>query len=367
MAEDAGSVALTFPVHTVAYPVLKKLDKQNIRKFLREREAYVREINERKAQDGITFGKPVSLTFSVDPAVLASLVDLCQLGTHIDRISIVTDAIISKWLESHQEVKKDTLSASRVQSLVEKSLRMNMSERDAKKRILILFAEYTCLLRVHGLSWVIQDHPKKAVEHILDAIKPKHLQSRLRDDLSFAHANLKKDFIAFMKHAASRAEHSGEFEDLDPAAVQVNHRSQSGGKYQKGSVVTSDKSTGQRSSDSTDILASSSGDGKTKELPDCLNPACSAKHYLKNCTVTSQEHKDELYAERAASRNSAGVQQETRSHAQFMPAPATTNADVRATTAKSVSFRDQATDGRIPISFGTDAKYVALPDNRGRR
>jgi hypothetical protein len=307
-------------------------------------------------------GKPVSLTFSVDPAVLASLVDLCQLGTQIDHINKVTDAVISQWLESHKEVKKDTLSASQVQSLVEKSLRINLSEKDANQRILILFADYTSLLRVHGLSWVIQDHPKKAVEHILDAIKPKHLQSRLRDDLAFSHANLKKDFIAFMKHAASRAEHSGEFEDLESATVQANYRSQSGGKDKKGSAVTSNKSTGQSSSDSTASLASGSGDGKAKEFPDCLNPACSAKHYLKNCTVTSQERKDELYAERAAARKSAGIQRETRSHAQTIPAPATTGADVRVTTAKAVSFGEQATDGRIPISFGTDAKYVALPD-----
>jgi hypothetical protein len=221
MAEDAGAVALTFPIHTVAYPVLKKLGKQNIRKSLREREAYVREINERKAQDGITLGKPVSLTFSVDPAVLASFVDLCQLGTQIDHINKVTDAVISQWLESHKEVKKDTLSASQVKYLVEKSLRINVSEKDDNQRILILFADYTSLLRVHGLSWVIQDHPKKAVEHILDAITPKHLQSRLRDDLAFSHENLKKDFIASMKHAASRAEHSGEFEDLEPATVQA--------------------------------------------------------------------------------------------------------------------------------------------------
>jgi hypothetical protein len=141
-----------------------------------------------------------------------------------------------------------------------------------------------------------------------------------------------------------------------------NYRSQSGGKDQKGSAVTSNKSIGQSSSDSTARLASGSGDGKAKELPDCLNPALSAKHFLKNCTVTSQERKDQLYAERAAARKSAGVQRETRWHAQTMPAPATTGADVRATTAKAVSFGDQATDGRIPISFGTDAKYVALPD-----
>jgi hypothetical protein len=112
----------------------------------------VREINERKAQDEITLGKPVSLTFTVDPAVLASLVDsgLCQLGTQIDHINKVTDAVISQWLESHKEVKKDTLSASQVQSLVEKSLRINRSEKDANQRILILLLHLRSQL--HQLS-----------------------------------------------------------------------------------------------------------------------------------------------------------------------------------------------------------------------
>ncbi len=49
--------------------------------------------------------------------------------------------------------------------------------------------------------------PKKvAVHYILDAIRPEHLQSRLREDLNFSHYHLKKKFKGFMAHAIKLAE-----------------------------------------------------------------------------------------------------------------------------------------------------------------
>ena len=69
---------------SVEYPVLRKLGKQNIRKFLSDRAAYVREIGERNKQNGEAKGTPVSLVFSIDPSLLASLVDLRRLGRQMD-------------------------------------------------------------------------------------------------------------------------------------------------------------------------------------------------------------------------------------------------------------------------------------------
>jgi hypothetical protein len=50
---------------SVEYPVLKKLGKQSIRKFLSDRRAYVREIEERNKQAGEAKGTPVSIAFSI--------------------------------------------------------------------------------------------------------------------------------------------------------------------------------------------------------------------------------------------------------------------------------------------------------------
>jgi hypothetical protein len=103
----------------VEYPRLEKLGKQNIRRFLSDREAYTREIAERTTHDGNSIGRHVSLRFSIEPSFLQSLVDLRQLGESIAHISTVTDTVIETWLDAHADVKRDTLSASGVKSIVE--------------------------------------------------------------------------------------------------------------------------------------------------------------------------------------------------------------------------------------------------------
>jgi hypothetical protein len=99
-------------VASVKHPVLKKLGKQNIRTFLTERHAYVREIEERSAQENGMIGRPVSLTYSVEPSVLESLVELGQFGSEVTSLADVTDEILTEWLGQHWEIKKDGLSAN---------------------------------------------------------------------------------------------------------------------------------------------------------------------------------------------------------------------------------------------------------------
>jgi hypothetical protein len=104
----------------VEYTVLKRLGKQNIRKFLREREAYEAEISERNRQACAQIGMPVSLKFSLDQCPLESLIDLRQFGETVESSTLLTDDLVRKWLDSHREVNKDTLSVSQVKSLVGK-------------------------------------------------------------------------------------------------------------------------------------------------------------------------------------------------------------------------------------------------------
>lgn len=81
--KGVSTTIVTPIVANIEHPVLKRLGKTNIRKFLADRGSYVREIQERSAQDNGTIGRPVSLTFSIDPHVLESLVDLRQFGADI--------------------------------------------------------------------------------------------------------------------------------------------------------------------------------------------------------------------------------------------------------------------------------------------
>ena len=139
--------------------MLRKLGKQNIRKFLSDRAAYVREIGERNKQNGEAKGTPVSLVFSIDPSLLASLVDLRRLGRQMYSVDKVSDAVLQKRLEDNSCAKKDGLSTLQVNAIISKRLRINMTEKDTEQRIVMLFADYTSLLRVNGLLWIIEDSP----------------------------------------------------------------------------------------------------------------------------------------------------------------------------------------------------------------
>jgi hypothetical protein len=103
-------------------------------------------------------------------------------------------------------------------------------------------------------------------------------------------------------------------------------------------------------------------------LPGCLNPSCSEKHFLKNCSFTSQERKDELYAQRAQARKTNGEQRvtgadnDTQGAATRSASAASTTEAKRNAATKSLRFATDELEGRLRISFGNDKKYVALPD-----
>jgi hypothetical protein len=56
----------------VEYPLLRKPGQQNVHKFLSDRAAYARKIQERRKQTGQANVSPVSLVFSIDYSLLAS-------------------------------------------------------------------------------------------------------------------------------------------------------------------------------------------------------------------------------------------------------------------------------------------------------
>lgn len=65
---------------------------------------------------------------------------------------------------------------------------------------------YHELLRRHGLSWIVNDNPKVAVQHFLSAVRPDSLRARLESDLEFSHHHLRKYCKEFMVHVARLSE-----------------------------------------------------------------------------------------------------------------------------------------------------------------
>jgi hypothetical protein len=75
----------------------------------------------------------------MDQSALESLIDLRLFGEAVGEISLLTDDLVRTSLDSHREVKKDTLSASQVKCLVKKQLRISQTEKDPEQRIIMLF------------------------------------------------------------------------------------------------------------------------------------------------------------------------------------------------------------------------------------
>jgi hypothetical protein len=364
----ATSTVVAPLVASIKHPVLKRLGKQNIRTFLTERDAYVREIQERSAQENGTVGRPVSLTFSIDPPVLESLVELGQFGAEVTRVDLVTDPVLRKWLDNHQDIKKDGLSAAQVQTIVNRSLRINMAERDCEQRILMLFADYKSLLRLNGMAWLVYDNPKLAVSHITDALKPSVLKKRIRDDLSFGHIGLKKDFLLFMKHVISRAERYADYDEPDATSSGSAPKIPGARPEKVGPMAGYTRD--HKSQSHTGTPAKSNSGVKNKSPPDCLNPKCSLKHYLKECANTTPARKDELYAELAERRKNNGEQRITRrdtTATAVTSLPAKTVSIVpsqgRSSGAKSVRADSAPSAGRVQISFQSVADSIALLDS----
>jgi hypothetical protein len=279
-------------VADIKHPILRRLGKQNIRTFLTERDAYSREIEERSAQENGTVGRPVSLKFSVDHPVLESFDELGQFGVDVTKVDLVTDNLLRTWLDKHQEIKKDGLSAAQEQTIVNRSLRINMAERDCEQRIIMLFADYKSLLRCNGMAWLVDENPKLAVSHITDALKPSVLRKRIKDYLSFGHIGLKNDFLLFMKHVISRAERYADYEEPDETSS-GNIPNMTGARPEKlGTMAGSTRE--QKSQAHPGIQVKTLPGVKNKGPTDCLNHKCSLKHYLKECANTTPALKDEL-------------------------------------------------------------------------
>jgi hypothetical protein len=99
----------------------------------------------------------------------------------------------------------------------------------------------------------------------------------------------------------------------------------------------------------------STNEGKSKDLPTCLNPSCNILNYLKDCKNTSKDVKDQLYAERARIRPENGEQRTTRSNS---VAGTAGSRPVRGSTEPAVGTyakglrASTSSERRVLVSFG---------------
>lgn len=203
------------------------------------------------------------------------------------------------WIEKHIKPNKSAWVLRAVDKLVSKTTPMNLIEKDVEQRVLMLFSDYTSLLRSNGLSWIIQDKPKTAVGHIVNALRPAPLQRSVKLDLDFAHSNLKKNWRECLRNVNSRARYCAEFE-ADPNPSSTSYPL----KYKDDNKRSLSEAGGKR-----DVETSR----RKKPFPDCWNPICIGKHYMKDGQNTNAEKRAEMYQKKADERTRSGDQRKTRS------------------------------------------------------
>jgi hypothetical protein len=186
----------------ISHPVMNRSGEVDIRKFIKARDAYVRAVEERKLQEGGEHLAATSLKYSVEPDLLEGLACLLQFGPEIDTVEKVKDEHISKWLDSFRESTMDHSSLQQIDSLIAKN---------------------TSLLRANGLTWLLERHAMLAVNHIIDALRPRALQQRIKRDLELRFVSLKEDWHGFLKHVTSRAEQLDVFDDVTVTGPSVKN------------------------------------------------------------------------------------------------------------------------------------------------
>jgi hypothetical protein len=219
---------------------------------------------------------------------------------------------------------------------------------------------------VHGLSWIVDENPKVAISHITESLKPPVLKKRIKADLGLSHADLKNDFLKFMQHVIFRAELYADFEESGPPHS-------TGGKLptliEKPSQGSSNRPNSKTIFSPTNAKnISETSAGRNKAAPDCLNPDCSLKHYLKECSLTSPSRKDELFAELYARLKKNGGQRMTRRdiNTSMTPTPrATANfgSPTEGNGAKALRSLKPSPAGPLKACFQSKVDCIALPES----
>ena len=302
---------------SVDYPFLARLELESIRIFLRRYDAYVQEVKARAAQlagENSTTeepGRPVGLVLCVDADQLESAVD-CGLIPNCTSVEALVDEFLRSFLDSEAQESQNSVTESDLVKLVEAVLRMNMTVKSAKGRMNLLFMEYMSLLRTNGLKWVTEKAPKAAIRHVLSAIRPAQLRTRLEQDLGFSHIDLKANFSGFMTHAIAVSE---AFEKVDNGPQRPRKSDREGDKIKKDS------------GGGAHIGASSSKAGTKKDQKDgqkpkrpppspCPLPECKSKnrqHWVADCTEHSVAEKRQYTEEKAVLKVRDGPSKSIRS------------------------------------------------------
>lgn len=280
-------------VANIEAPRLRGVSTKHFTQFYRLRQLYEKQIEEKNKEPG-TSVNAVSYRASIDDADLKIFVAAKWID--VDDISKITEDQLKECVKS-RSVK--TLDGSQLW-LVDKAVqhvRMDMSLSEAEDRVWSFHSYYLQVLENAGYANLPSEKPHISIAHILKRLQPAKLYSRMKDIIEWRKVEQfdRKDFNTFMREVASQAV---KLEQEQLLAVHDNkheHRKEKVGKSSKRNDAKSDG----KGTHKADYSRTGMNDNKkrSRELPPCLNPKCSEKHFISDCKVTSEEEKEKLRME----------------------------------------------------------------------
>ena len=304
----------------VVHPKLKKLGRRQIHNFLKDREQYLLRVHDSEASGHAL--PTVPLVSSVDHDLLLSLIKF-ECFPSVTQYSQLTDEILLDYLKSKDEVKLESVSLDDLESAFKASVKINTNEPDAELRIHALFTDYQTLLRNKKWERLIDDNPKLAIRHVCALLKPAALKNKIDQDLSLGFNELRKKWLPFFHHVVKCAIACEEYVPLRQATIlEKDHQPNGAGGYSKGQKPGEGAARGKHQKDTnasrsqlpsescTTGSRSQSGNhlnekkrhsdagmlatSWNKPLPDCLHHKCNGKHYVRDCTLATEDEKKNL-------------------------------------------------------------------------
>lgn len=98
----------------------------------------------------------------------------------------MTDRELRDYPDKETVQSMTSLSQETLNRFVRLELGVDCQNRNDVSRLRNVFGAYHALLRRHGLTWLTDNNPRVAANHVIDAVQPESLRRLLLSDTKFA-------------------------------------------------------------------------------------------------------------------------------------------------------------------------------------
>ena len=254
------------------YPILASIDPKDIISFMKARQSYELEVEEKKKQNPNM--EAASFKVCVKPSVLRAM-HFMEMFEEVEKnieLKDLTSEHICKTIEITVNESCRKKPSARVIEAALQGLRMPIHIEYLKMRVRQRVLQYMEIMENIGYVSFKHDNPKNTIVHIKDALYPPRLRELVEKDLEYR-PKLKKDVQAFIRFFEEQAEHVDKVRSLTTAGK--NGKSKAKDSRDKKKVV-SNASSGANAG--VQKRNGKDNNKASKKPPLCLYSKCKKDH-----------------------------------------------------------------------------------------